>query len=325
MESLSTHKIKGLWPDSSHMRSLLARTSSSRALRSSMCCSNCCSLDSKPSVPLPLSVDASSSMGVGCAISGMLPHLMRAVKVVPSPNFDFACTSPPWSFAMPCATERPKPTPWKFRESLASSCSKGSKILFSDLLAMPVPVSVTLSSMKPCSESWVASMVIQPLAVNLHAFVVRLYNIWVSFAESPCTTGKLLFRMPLINLTLGFRRGFPALSTAALVMVVTSRMICNMFTGCCGNAGSSPLCFCMPRLNWEEFSIILFTKSKRRSAQPWIMLSCFFCILSAVVSAIAEESPKIPCSGLRSSWATMDSKRDWRSSSAFCATWSVKS
>jgi len=86
---------------------------------------------------------------------------------------------------MPCATERPKPTPWKFRVSLTSSCSKGSKIRFRAPGAMPVPLSETLSSTQPAAASCVASMETQPLAVNLQAFVVRLYSICVSLPESP--------------------------------------------------------------------------------------------------------------------------------------------
>mmetsp|Transcript_15777 Transcript_15777/g.45282 ORF Transcript_15777/g.45282 Transcript_15777/m.45282 type:complete len:303 (-) Transcript_15777:727-1635(-) len=271
---------------------------------------------------------SSSSVGVAKALShvaGSFKHLMRAVKVVPSPGTDVARMMPPCSFAMPCATERPKPTPWKVRVSLPSSCSKGSKIRFIAAGAMPGPVSMTWSSTKPRSASCDASMLIVPLAVNLQELVRRLYNICVSLLGSPRTTGRDLWRTLLISLTFGFSRGLPALSTAPLVMLMTSRMICRMFTGCCGMAEISPRRFCMSRLNCAEFSIMLLTRSRSRSAQPWIMLSCFFCCLSAVDSAIAADKPRMPCNGLRSSCETMDSKRPCRSSRAFCATCSVRS
>mmetsp|Transcript_30537 Transcript_30537/g.85162 ORF Transcript_30537/g.85162 Transcript_30537/m.85162 type:complete len:429 (+) Transcript_30537:770-2056(+) len=196
MVSRSTERMRGLSPDSSCSRSFWMRTASRRSVSSSSCCSSRGSWavsGAPPRSASPCSLvrpleASSSSVGMRWDLSqatASLSHLIRTVKVVPCPRTDLALISPEWSCAMPCATERPKPTPWKFRVSLTSSCSKGSKIRFRAPGAMPVPLSETLSSTQPAAASCVASMETQPLAVNLQAFVVRLYSICVSLPESP--------------------------------------------------------------------------------------------------------------------------------------------
>mmetsp|Transcript_47738 Transcript_47738/g.139177 ORF Transcript_47738/g.139177 Transcript_47738/m.139177 type:complete len:412 (-) Transcript_47738:821-2056(-) len=244
----------------------------------------------------------------------------RTVKVDPLPMADCTWISPPCQRAMPCATDKPRPTPWCRRESLLSSCSKGSKIRFNEFEAMPGPVSVMRMSTMPGlkSGSYFSAMETSPLVVNLQALIVKLYNICAIFCESPRTTGKREHFDLFASLTPGLRRGFPALSTAALVMLTTSWMTSMTLTGLRGAVADA----------WRsrvEASIMLLIRSRSRSAQPWIMLSCFFCILSLVDSTMAPERPMMPCSGLRSSWDTIDSNRAWRSSKARCATSSVRS
>mmetsp|Transcript_31740 Transcript_31740/g.91426 ORF Transcript_31740/g.91426 Transcript_31740/m.91426 type:complete len:326 (-) Transcript_31740:474-1451(-) len=92
-------------------------------------------------------------------------HGKRMVTVVPLPRSEATVTSPSWSLARCCATGRPMPMPRRLRESLPSSCWKGSKIFRSFSGGMPSPVSATSISRKPLGLPSRAEIRIEPAVV----------------------------------------------------------------------------------------------------------------------------------------------------------------
>mmetsp|Transcript_10007 Transcript_10007/g.29074 ORF Transcript_10007/g.29074 Transcript_10007/m.29074 type:complete len:231 (+) Transcript_10007:1198-1890(+) len=96
------------------------------------------------------------------------------VNVEPLPAMEDTLISPPWSFAMLIATDKPKPMPWKLRASLFSSCWKASKILEMASGDIPLPVSVTSISNMSSSSTTRAHTRIDPDSVNFAAFVAKL-------------------------------------------------------------------------------------------------------------------------------------------------------
>mmetsp|Transcript_10008 Transcript_10008/g.29080 ORF Transcript_10008/g.29080 Transcript_10008/m.29080 type:complete len:238 (+) Transcript_10008:1198-1911(+) len=161
MSSSSTESTSGRWPTG-------GATPPTGAVRAA--CAATCLAARLFVAPLP------SSWRNVRAAHLLKSHGRTTVNVEPWPAFEVTRSSPPWSFAMLMATERPKPMPWKLRESLFSSCWKGSKIFFSASGEMPMPVSVTSISNMLLSRSSRAESWMDPEAVNLAAFVTKLYS-----------------------------------------------------------------------------------------------------------------------------------------------------
>mmetsp|Transcript_36772 Transcript_36772/g.105907 ORF Transcript_36772/g.105907 Transcript_36772/m.105907 type:complete len:277 (+) Transcript_36772:958-1788(+) len=126
--------------------------------------------------------------------------------------------------------------------------------------------------------------------------------------------------MPFSMLVALLRRGRPLLSTAIFVMLTTSSTTSIMLTGFFWMA-SGPEASSFSDL---AISMMFVTRSRRRAAQPPIMLRCRFCAADASF-AIEPLKPMMPCSGLRSSWPSTAVICFCRAWIAFIAPTSVRS
>mmetsp|Transcript_127947 Transcript_127947/g.250538 ORF Transcript_127947/g.250538 Transcript_127947/m.250538 type:complete len:286 (+) Transcript_127947:51-908(+) len=186
---------------------------------------------------------------------------------------------------------------------------------------MPLPVSATSISNMPSSRSSLADNWMEPAMVNFAAFVTKLYSSWVILYESPSTMGNFPSQTLFTMTTLLPTKGRPLLSTAIWVMPRTSSMMSIILTG--RRSMRSPPDSCS--LSALAISMMLVTRSSKRAAQPFIMLSCRFCMTSDVPSDMEPLRPMMPCRGLRNSWPRTAVKRALRSFIAFIAATSVRS
>ena len=114
----------------------------------------------------------------------------RTAKVVPSPGTDRTAISPRCCSTIPWATANPSPTP---EPSLVEK--KGSKIRFKISVAMPAPVSATVTSTHSGGSTdwpgarWVASVRCPPCGMASTAFKIRFVSISRSSEAFPATDG----------------------------------------------------------------------------------------------------------------------------------------
>mmetsp|Transcript_91264 Transcript_91264/g.254899 ORF Transcript_91264/g.254899 Transcript_91264/m.254899 type:complete len:255 (+) Transcript_91264:788-1552(+) len=237
----------------------------------------------------------------------------ETVNVEPTPSSDLTRKSPPSNSQISEQTAKPKPMPWKVFVSWWLSCSNGWKIRFCPSGVMPLPVSVTLTSRSWASSLNSAVMVTEPFAVNLQAFVTRLYSSWVHLCGQPGTSGSALSAHLLINSTVGFTNGLFALSTAIFDIVVTSWAMAPKSTGSCGRASFLPSA---RRFSCCASSMMFVTRSSNLAAQPFTIVSCRFFWNFSLLS-MDSVKPRMPCRGLRISCDIMASSADFFSCTLF--------
>ena len=109
-------------------------------------------------------------------------------NVLPVPSSLSTQMRPPWCSTISLQIGRPRPVPFGLSVSVSPTCLKRSNTLGWSAAAMPMPVSVTLTTSSPPRRT--ARQVTEPASVNLTAFEIRLMTTWISRSRSPVTSGR---------------------------------------------------------------------------------------------------------------------------------------
>mmetsp|Transcript_41501 Transcript_41501/g.72911 ORF Transcript_41501/g.72911 Transcript_41501/m.72911 type:complete len:229 (+) Transcript_41501:2170-2856(+) len=172
------------------------------------------------------------------------------------------------------------------------------------------------------SRKWRNDIVIDPLSVNLHALVNRLYTTCVHLHGSPRIKGSLAPAAAFTIRTLGLRRGLFALSAELPIMVIASSKICPKSTSVVGRGAVTPSIFLFSHSASVMTSV---TISSKRLAQP-LTIPSWRCIGWEIgFSMMTPTRPIMPCKGLLNSWDIIAVRAFFRSCTSFISANSDRS
>ena len=226
-------------------------------------------------------------MACGAAAVGSI-----AVKSaqVPTPTVLRMLMSPPIAWAMSRAIVRPSPVPSKGRAAAPPTWRKASKTCTSSEASMPGPVSCTSALSRPLSASRISVSVIEPCCVNLTALPSRLCSTCRTRAGSPVTQQ-------------GWSNCSVSLKSSPLSMARTVYRSARF----CTTAPSSKLSLRIA--NWpasmREMSSRSLISPNRCVPEDSISSRRRLTALSPASRCSSRVTPRMPCSGVRSSWLTL--------------------
>ncbi len=109
---------------------------------------------------------------------------------VPTPTSLDSCRLPPCNSMIALTSGRPKPVPWWARAKVESTCSNGWSTRSRSSAAMPMPVSLTVSTIPVSGSHRPVTAMCPPAGVNLMALVMRLSNTCLVLRSSARSSGS---------------------------------------------------------------------------------------------------------------------------------------
>mmetsp|Transcript_15659 Transcript_15659/g.41261 ORF Transcript_15659/g.41261 Transcript_15659/m.41261 type:complete len:238 (-) Transcript_15659:752-1465(-) len=187
-----------------------------------------------------------------------------------------------------------------------STCSKGRKMAASLPLAMPIPVSSTITATRLPASNVRADTLIMPRLVNFAALPSRLFRIWMIRPVSPSTV----------------MRGDTVLRSSTSEVLMSERV--RSSTSSTTWRSTTTSCF-STSLFWRRAAASMTSLMRASSRAPLVRMMQIWCrtcsgIIPQQPDSMPSLMPMMPFRGVRSSWLTLLMKRSFCSSSRFSSS-----